>query len=94
MSYVSDLSQIDVPPEVSNKAAKTAENFLKDRGKDPHNTNLFDEAQYAVFKEMISYWAAFTRRYQDPGESNPRLPCKFTIKLTLSCHKLGILQKT
>ncbi|XP_071834879.1 regulator of G-protein signaling 22-like isoform X3 [Apostichopus japonicus] len=65
---------IDVPAEVSNKAAKTADNFLKDRGKDPHNTNLFDEAQYTVFKEMISYWAAFTRRYQDSGEAKPRLP--------------------
>ena len=68
--------QIDITSESASKIMKKADLFLKDLGKDPHNPNFFDDAQYAIFKEMLPYWAAFTRRYQQPSYHQDRLPCK------------------
>ena len=56
---------------------------MQDKGKDPYSPNIFEDAQYAVFKEMLPYWASFTRRY-DTSESKRengtrRIPCKQMI---------------
>ncbi|XP_072031975.1 uncharacterized protein [Amphiura filiformis] len=55
--------QIDAPQEISSKVLKAANNFVQDKGKDPYSPNIFEETQYTVFKEMLPYWAAFTRRF-------------------------------
>ncbi|XP_022088623.1 uncharacterized protein LOC110978161 isoform X3 [Acanthaster planci] len=74
--------QIDVPPEVASKLLKQTDNYLKDKGKDPHNPTLFDDAQYTVFKEMLPYWSSFTRRFKEYHDKNPRLPSTKIQKLT------------
>jgi len=33
--------------------------------------SLFDEAQSAVFKEMLPYWATFIRNYTPPPDNRP-----------------------
>ena len=73
------MSQIDVAPEISSKLLKQTDNYLKDKGKDPHNPTMFDDAQYTVFKEMLPYWSSFTKRYKEYHDKNPRLPCKSLI---------------
>ncbi|XP_033105030.1 uncharacterized protein LOC117107440 isoform X2 [Anneissia japonica] len=55
--------QIDVSPELAAKVLRLIESFLKDRGKDPHPANLFEECQHSIFKELLPYWAGFSRRY-------------------------------
>lgn len=30
--------------------------------------NLFDEAQFIVFKEILPYWAGFMKTYQPPAD--------------------------
>ncbi|XP_038071568.1 uncharacterized protein LOC119740369 isoform X2 [Patiria miniata] len=74
--------QVDVPPEVASKLLRLTDNYLKDKGKDPHNPTLFDDAQYTVFKEMLPYWSAFTRRFKEYHDKNPRLPSTKVQKLT------------
>ena len=39
-------------------------------------TNLFDEAQFIVFKELLPYWAGFMKSYKPPED-----PSKPTRKL-------------
>ncbi|XP_030854657.1 uncharacterized protein LOC575237 isoform X3 [Strongylocentrotus purpuratus] len=65
---------IDISTEMSSKVMKKADIFLKDTGKDPHNPNFFDDAQYALFKEMLPYFASFSKRYQQPSYQQDRLP--------------------
>ncbi|XP_070578468.1 regulator of G-protein signaling 22-like isoform X5 [Ptychodera flava] len=55
--------QIDIPADIAQKLIRHGESYIRDRGKDPHNPNLFDEAQYTVFKEMLPYWAGYLRQY-------------------------------
>ncbi|XP_071809911.1 uncharacterized protein [Asterias amurensis] len=74
--------QIDVAPEISSKLLKQTDNYLKDKGKDPHNPTMFDDAQYTVFKEMLPYWSSFTKRYKEYHDKNPRLPSTKVQKLT------------
>ncbi|XP_041468616.1 uncharacterized protein LOC121418690 isoform X4 [Lytechinus variegatus] len=65
---------VDISTEMASKVMKKADIFLKDTGKDPHNPNFFDDAQYALFKEMLPYFAAFSKRYQQPSYQQDRLP--------------------
>lgn len=40
--------------------------------------NLFDEAQFIVFKELLPYWAGFLKSYKPP-EDPSKPSCMFTI---------------
>jgi hypothetical protein len=40
--------------------------------------NLFDEAQFIVFKELLPYWAGFMKGYKPP-EDPAKKTCKFTF---------------
>ncbi|XP_071963188.1 uncharacterized protein [Antedon mediterranea] len=73
--------QIDVSQELATKVIKMIDNFLKDRGKDPHPGNLFEECQHAVFKELLPYWAGFNRRYTGSLLEN-RVPATKMERLT------------
>ncbi|XP_077998144.1 uncharacterized protein LOC144451207 isoform X2 [Glandiceps talaboti] len=57
--------QIDIPSDVAAKLIRYGENYIRDRGKDPHNPTLFDEAQLTVFREMLPYWAGFVRQFDN-----------------------------
>ena len=57
--------QIDIPSDIQQKALRMSQRYMS--GKDV-NPNLFDEAQYCVFKELLPYWAGFMRNYKEPED--------------------------
>ncbi|XP_074646346.1 uncharacterized protein LOC141902488 [Tubulanus polymorphus] len=61
--------QIDVPPDLHQKMVKTAQRYAQGKEITP---NLFDEAQYLVFKELLPYWAGFKKQYTPPEDPNKR----------------------
>ncbi|XP_071509749.1 uncharacterized protein [Diadema antillarum] len=79
---------IDITTELGSRILKKADAYLKDTGKDPHNPNFFDDAQYSVFKEMLPYWAAFTKRYHQPAYHQDGLPSSKYERLSKQRLKL------
>lgn len=69
MLYLFSGSQVDITPQLQEKSIKAAQRYLA--GKDVV-ANLFDEAQLAVFKELLPYWAGFRRGFQPPEDPAKR----------------------
>ncbi|ELU03775.1 hypothetical protein CAPTEDRAFT_221083 [Capitella teleta] len=59
--------QIDIPSDVQQKTLRAIQKYLG--GKDP-SPNIFDDAQYCVFKELLPYWSGFMRSYKEPEDKN------------------------
>ena len=64
--------QVDIPSDVQQKCVRLCQRYIN--GKDI-SANLFDEAQYCVFKELLPYWAGFVRSYKPPEEGK-KIPSK------------------
>ncbi|XP_065942872.1 regulator of G-protein signaling 22 isoform X9 [Magallana gigas] len=73
-SVTSPTLQIDITPQLQEKSIKAAQRYLA--GKDVV-ANLFDEAQLAVFKELLPYWAGFRRGFQPPEDPAKRPVTKY-----------------
>lgn len=69
MLYLFSGTQVDITPQLQEKSIKAAQRYLA--GKDVV-ANLFDEAQLAVFKELLPYWAGFRRGFQPPEDPAKR----------------------
>ena len=61
--------QVDLPGDIQQKAIRGAQRYLT--GKDI-NANIFDEAQFQVFKELLPYWAGFVKTYKHPDDEKKR----------------------
>ena len=66
------LLQINIPSDISQKAVRGANKYLQ--GKEVNQT-LFDEAQYAVFKNLLPYWAGFMKSFKTPTDDK-KTPCE------------------
>ncbi|XP_052275180.1 uncharacterized protein LOC127874696 isoform X4 [Dreissena polymorpha] len=67
-SFTSPSLQVDIGTELQQKSLRSAQRYLQ--GKEVFS-NIFDEAQLAVFKELLPYWAGFRKTYsppEDPGK--------------------------
>nr|XP_011425853.2 regulator of G-protein signaling 22 isoform X2 [Crassostrea gigas] len=73
-SVTSPTLQVDITPQLQEKSIKAAQRYLA--GKDVV-ANLFDEAQLAVFKELLPYWAGFRRGFQPPEDPAKRPVTKY-----------------
>ncbi|XP_078313752.1 uncharacterized protein LOC111129190 isoform X10 [Crassostrea virginica] len=73
-SVTSPTLQIDISPQLQEKSIKASQRYLA--GKDVVAT-LFDEAQLAVFKELLPYWAGFRRGFQPPDDPAKRPVTKY-----------------
>lgn len=61
--------QIDIGGELHQKTLRAAQRYLA--GKDVFS-NIFDEAQLSVFKELLPYWAGFRKSYSPPEDPNKK----------------------
>ncbi|XP_067682061.1 regulator of G-protein signaling 22-like isoform X1 [Haliotis asinina] len=52
--------QVDITPETHTKTNKSTARYLQ--GKET-GSNIFDEAQFQVFKELLPYWAGFMKSF-------------------------------
>jgi len=57
--------QIDIAGELHQKTLRAAQKYST--GKETF-TNIFDEAQLSVFKELLPYWAGFRKSYTPPED--------------------------
>ena len=69
------LLQIDINGELQQKTVRSAQRYLA--GKEVFS-NIFDEAQLSVFKELLPYWAGFRKTYSPPEDPNKK-PGKLII---------------
>lgn len=69
------MLQIGISAELQQKTLKAAQRYLS--GKDVTPT-IFDEAQFAVFKDLLYYWAGFRRSYQPPADPT-RVPSEYFL---------------
>lgn len=67
------LLKIDVKTGTAERLRRAADNFVNDKGRDPHSPNLFDDAQHTVFNELLPFWAGFSTARQQikPSETKP-----------------------
>jgi hypothetical protein len=70
------IFQIDIQNDIQQKTVRAVQRYMA--GKDV-NTNIFDEAQYCVFKELLPYWAGFNKNYKKP-EDEKKVPGMFKKK--------------
>lgn len=49
--------------------------FVTDRGREPHVSTLFDDAQHTVFNELLPFWAGFVTA-MSPSEREGKKPSK------------------
>ena len=61
--------QIDIPADCQSRTLKGANRYIQ--GKEMASS-IFDEAQFAVFKELLPYWAGFRKNTRIP--SDKRIP--------------------
>ncbi|XP_056020780.1 uncharacterized protein LOC125650178 isoform X16 [Ostrea edulis] len=73
-SVTSPTLQIDISPQLQEKSIKGAQKYLGGKDIVP---SLFDEAQFAVFKELLPYWAGFKRGFQPPEDPAKRPVTKY-----------------
>ncbi|XP_061163908.1 regulator of G-protein signaling 22-like isoform X6 [Saccostrea echinata] len=73
-SVTSPTLQIDISPQLQEKTIKAAQRYLAGKDVVP---SLFDEAQFAVFKELLPYWAGFKRGFQPPDDPAKRPVTKY-----------------
>ncbi|XP_048259130.1 uncharacterized protein LOC124151105 isoform X3 [Haliotis rufescens] len=59
-SVTTPALQVDITPETHTKTNKTTARYLQ--GKES-GSNIFDEAQFQVFKELLPYWAGFMKSF-------------------------------
>lgn len=59
------ILQIDISSDMCNRIVKNAVKVMQ--GKEVIQ-NLFDEAQFIVFKELLPYWAGFLKTYKPPED--------------------------
>merc|ERR1719505_231954 len=57
--------QIDISADLAAKITQKAQNFstTKRVPRDQKDPALFEEAQNVLFKELLPYWAAFNKQY-------------------------------
>ncbi|KAK3576327.1 hypothetical protein CHS0354_039734 [Potamilus streckersoni] len=73
-SITSPSIQVDLNTEVHQKTLRAAQKYLL--GKEVLS-NIFDEAQLSVFKELLPYWAGFKKSYSPPEDQNKRPITKY-----------------
>lgn len=66
---------MNVPSDIAGKATRAANKYLQ--GKEVSAT-IFDEAQYAVFKNLLPYWAGFAKSYKPPKDDKAA-PCEYLL---------------
>ncbi|XP_067943114.1 regulator of G-protein signaling 22-like [Watersipora subatra] len=64
-SSIQPSCQIDISAEMCSRMVKNAVKVMQ--GKETM-ANLFDEAQFIVFKEILPYWAGFMKTYKPPED--------------------------
>ena len=55
--------------DIHQKTVRAAQRYVQ--GKDVFS-NIFDEAQFSVFKELLPYWAGFKKTYSPPEDTTKR----------------------
>jgi len=79
-SAIQPSCQIDISSDMCNRIVKNAVKVMQGR---EVIQNLFDEAQFIVFKELLPYWAGFMKGYKPPED-----PAKKTLsKRQKALHK-------
>ncbi|XP_025105265.1 regulator of G-protein signaling 22-like isoform X4 [Pomacea canaliculata] len=73
-SVYSPPLQIDISPDIHQKTIKAVQRYLAGKDVVP---SLFDEAQVAVFKELLPYWAGFRKSRSYVPESSKKPVTKF-----------------
>ncbi|KAL4237950.1 hypothetical protein ACF0H5_002660 [Mactra antiquata] len=66
--------QVDISTDLQQKTLRSAQRYLA--GKDVFS-NIFDEAQLSVFKELLPYWAGFRKSYSPPEDPNKKPVTKY-----------------
>lgn len=69
--------QIDIGPELASRIIHKSQVFStgKKVPREQKEPTLFDEAQSILFKELLPYWAGFSKQYTQPeDESKVKLP--------------------
>ncbi|XP_053375384.1 uncharacterized protein LOC123527871 isoform X6 [Mercenaria mercenaria] len=73
-SFTTPALQIDIGGELQQKTLRSAQRYLA--GKEVFS-NIFDEAQLSVFKELLPYWAGFRKTYSPPDDPNKKPVTKY-----------------
>ncbi|XP_060581076.1 uncharacterized protein LOC132737754 isoform X4 [Ruditapes philippinarum] len=73
-SFTTPTLQIDINGELQQKTVRSAQRYLS--GKEVFS-NIFDEAQLSVFKELLPYWAGFRKTYSPPDDPNKKPVTKY-----------------
>uniref|UniRef100_A0A1I8GIC0 RGS domain-containing protein n=1 Tax=Macrostomum lignano TaxID=282301 RepID=A0A1I8GIC0_9PLAT len=60
--------QITVSNDVHQRTLRNAQKFYSPKFKEEISPTIFDEAQFAVFKEMLPYWAGFMKQWTPTGK--------------------------
>ena len=55
--------------DIHQKTLRAAQRYVT--GKDVFS-NIFDEAQLTVFKELLPYWAGFRKQHSPPEDPNKK----------------------
>ncbi|CAH1792455.1 unnamed protein product [Owenia fusiformis] len=58
--------QIDISSDIHQKTIRSCQRYLAGKDMSP---GIFDEAQYLVFKELLPYWAGFSKSYKPPVDN-------------------------
>ncbi|KAL5009301.1 hypothetical protein ScPMuIL_014882 [Solemya velum] len=66
-SVTGPVVQVDLPAELQQRTLRQAQRYLHMAGRDA-SSNIFDEAQLTVFKELLPYWAGFKKAYAPPDD--------------------------
>lgn len=75
-----------MPADLQQRTLKAAQRYAA--GKEMMS-NIFDEAQHVVFKELLPYWAAFSRSWAAMALEDDRAlppPPGVLLRLTLKCN--------
>ncbi|XP_052766652.1 uncharacterized protein LOC128207645 isoform X4 [Mya arenaria] len=73
-SYTSPTLQVDINNELHQKTLRAAQRYVQ--SKDVFS-NIFDEAQLAVFKELLPYWAGFRKSFSPPEDNSKKPVTKY-----------------
>nr|XP_039254136.1 uncharacterized protein LOC120331161 [Styela clava] len=67
--------QIDIKTGTAERLRRAADSFVNDKGRQPHTSTLFDDAQHTVFNELLPFWAGFAsaRPLAERDEKRPVL---------------------
>ena len=84
---------IDIGPELASRIIHKSQVFStgKKVPREQKEPTLFDEAQSILFKELLPYWAGFSKQYTQPeDESKVKLPRKYFVSLFVLIRKCRI----